>query len=67
MIDQNRVAGRFLILGSASPDLIRDSSESLAGRIAYEELCPMNLMEVSGLKSVEEHWVSGGYPDVCLL
>ena len=66
MIDQNRVAGRFLILGSASPDLIRDSSESLAGRIAYEELCPMNLMEVSGLKSVEEHWVSGGYPDAML-
>ena len=66
MIDQNRVAGRFLILGSASPDLIRDSSESLAGRIAYEELCPMNLMEVSGLKSVEEHWISGGYPDAML-
>lgn len=66
MIDQNRIAGRFLILGSASPDLIRDSSESLAGRIAYEELCPFNLKEVNGVKNVEEHWIAGGYPDAML-
>ena len=40
LIDRHRVPGRFLILGSASPDLIRQSSESLAGRITYIELTP---------------------------
>ena len=40
LIDQNRIAGRFLVLGSASPDLLRNASESLAGRIIYHELLP---------------------------
>ena len=44
-IDKNRVSARFVILGSASPALIKQSSESLAGRIAYEELTPFNLSE----------------------
>jgi uncharacterized protein len=39
LIDQHRVPGRFMLLGSASPELIRDSSESLAGRISYKILC----------------------------
>ena len=38
LVDQKRVDGRFLILGSASPDLMRQASESLAGRIIYHEL-----------------------------
>ena len=46
LVDQKRVGGRFLILGSASPDLIRHSSKSLAGRIIYHELTPFNLAEV---------------------
>ena len=43
LVDRNRVPGRFIILGSASPDLIRDSSESLAGRIVYMELNPFDI------------------------
>ncbi len=46
LVDRKREAGRFIILGSASPDLIRDSSESLAGRIVYIELYPFNLSEL---------------------
>lgn len=62
MVDMHRVPGRFLILGSASPHLIRDSSESLAGRIAYEELSPFNLIELSE-KQQQTHWMRGGFPD----
>lgn len=66
MIDKNRIPGRFLILGSASPDLIRDASESLAGRIAYEELSPLNLIEVNSIQTYRNHWISGGFPDAFL-
>jgi uncharacterized protein len=66
MIDNNRVPGRFLILGSASPDLIRDASESLAGRIAYEELTPFNILEMGNLISLHVHWMNGGFPDSVL-
>ncbi|MBL57580.1 MAG: ATPase [Flavobacteriales bacterium] len=66
MIDKNRVPGRFILLGSASPELIRDSSESLAGRIAYEELTPFNLLEIINTKSIIEHWIYGGFPDSIL-
>ena len=47
MVDKKRVGGRFLVLGSASPQLIRHSSESLAGRIIYHELKPLNLNKTS--------------------
>ncbi len=60
VIDKNRRNGRFILLGSASPDLIRNSSESLAGRIAYLELGPLNLSEVSEMNKL---WLSGGYPE----
>ncbi len=66
MIDKNRVSGRFLILGSASPHLIRNSSESLAGRIVYEELTPFNILEVKAVNSQDFHWLSGGFPDALL-
>lgn len=66
MIDKNRVSGRFLILGSASPHLIRNSSESLAGRIVYEELTPFNLIEINTVNSQEHHWLTGGFPDAFL-
>ncbi|MEN9610302.1 MAG: hypothetical protein RLZZ628_1116 [Bacteroidota bacterium] len=67
LIDQNRVPARFLILGSASPTLIKHSSETLAGRIAYHELTPLTLMEVApeGV-SQETHWFRGGFPDALL-
>ena len=66
MIDMNRVNARFIILGSASPDLIRDSSESLAGRIAYEELTPFNITEIADKKDIYYHWFSGGFPGAFL-
>lgn len=47
LIDKKRSPCRFIILGSASPKLIRDSSESLAGRISYTELCPLNILEIN--------------------
>ncbi len=68
MVDKNRVPARFVILGSASPDLIRDSSESLAGRIAYNELTPFNILEVKNIEGYifENHWLKGGFPDAYL-
>lgn len=50
---------KFLILGSASRDLIRQSSETLAGRIGYIELPPFSLMEVKESKKL---WLRGGFP-----
>lgn len=55
-------AGRFLLLGSASLDLLHQSGESLAGRIAYLELSPLNLLEV-GTNEINKLWVRGGFPD----
>lgn len=52
---------KFLLLGSASPDLLRQSSESLAGRIAYYELPGFALDEV-GSPALDELWVRGGFP-----
>ena len=62
LVDQNRTAGRFLLLGSASPDLIRHSSESLAGRIVYHELSPLTLIETA-IEDPRLLWYRGGYPD----
>ena len=63
VIDRKRKPCRFLILGSASPDIKRQASESLAGRIAYHELSPFTLKEV-GLpkKNLNKIWLRGGYP-----
>jgi len=55
-------SGRFLLLGSASLDLLRQSSESLAGRISFLELPPFTLAEV-GKEHAETLWVRGGFPD----
>lgn len=59
IIDEDRRPGRFIILGSASPNLIRGSSETLAGRIGYLELTPFTALEVDDLETL---WVRGGYP-----
>ena len=66
LIDRHRVAGRFVLLGSASPHLLRQSSESLAGRIAYLELQPLTWQEVRGQVPYQQHWLRGGYPDILL-
>lgn len=54
--------GRFLLLGSVSPVLMREVSESLAGRLARIELTPFLLHEV-GEAALERLWLTGGYPD----
>ena len=59
---KGRRAGRFLLLGSASIDLLRQSGESLAGRISYLEMHPLDALEV-GQGQVERLWVRGGFPD----
>ncbi|NCN04265.1 MAG: ATP-binding protein [Spirochaetales bacterium] len=61
-IDDTRRPGQFLMLGSASRDLIRQSSESLAGRIAYLDITPFTRTEIEGLIPQEKHWLKGGYP-----
>ena len=61
-IDINRQNGRFLLLGSASKDLIRQSSETLAGRIIYEQLTPFLFPEISTKKELNDYWLKGGFP-----
>ncbi|MDW8417919.1 MAG: ATP-binding protein [Chitinophagales bacterium] len=62
-IDRQRKPGRYLLLGSASPDLLQKSSETLAGRIVYKELSPLLLSEVSAKIDYRTHWLRGGFPD----
>ena len=57
--------GKFLFLGSASIDLLRQTSESLAGRIAYRELAPLNVLETTE-GSADRLWLRGGFPDAFL-
>ena len=66
LIDEDRRAGRFLILGSAAPELLRATSESLAGRISYLELGPLNVRELGSNVDVQTHWLRGGYPEAYL-
>lgn len=69
VIDRRRRQGlksaQFLILGSASLDLLKQSSETLAGRIAYKELSGFNVAEVVAGDSVlqDQLWLRGGFPD----
>jgi len=56
-----RHAGHFLLLGSASMELLKQSSESLAGRIAYRELSPVDVLE-AGRNRQNDLWVRGGFP-----
>ena len=59
-LDQTKRPGQLLLLGSASKELIRQSSESLAGRISYLEISPFIASEVEDLPRL---WLQGGYPD----
>ena len=65
-IDRDRRPGRFLILGSASRDLIKQSTESLAGRIAYIDLTPFLQKEVAAKLSWSDLWLRGGFPESAL-
>lgn len=62
LIDEHRTPARFMILGSATVDLLRQSSETLAGRIAYHDLSPLTVIE-AGHEKMIHHWVYGGFPD----
>lgn len=71
LIDQGRRkgrrTGRFLLLGSASMDLLHQSGESLAGRIEYVEMGPLDVLDVGRTRSeVERLWLRGGFPDSLL-
>jgi uncharacterized protein len=67
LIDQDRRPARFIILGSSSPEMVRHSSETLAGRIAYSELTPFSLIEAqSGGFDQSNHWFLGGFPDALM-
>ncbi|MDO8272678.1 MAG: ATP-binding protein [Gammaproteobacteria bacterium] len=68
LIDKNREhghrAGQYLLLGSASMDLLRQSSESLAGRISYIEMGGLNVVEIEDTQeSRQKLWLRGGFPD----
>ena len=61
LADRPATPARFLVLGSASPELLRQASESLAGRIAFHEMGGFDLME-TGQDQLDELWVRGGFP-----
>jgi predicted AAA+ superfamily ATPase len=67
IIDSGRRAGhrtgRFLILGSAAIDLLRQSGETLAGRIEYVDLTPLCATELDGDDALQRLWVRGGFPE----
>ncbi|NTV52349.1 MAG: ATP-binding protein [Candidatus Firestonebacteria bacterium] len=63
LVDSHRKNGRFLVLGSAASELLRQSAESLAGRIRYHELGPLTLDETAvPYADFRRSWVRGGYP-----
>ncbi len=73
LIDRSRrggqLTGKYLILGSASVSLLRQSSESLAGRIEYIHLDPLHLLEVDTMAEDALHtlWLRGDFPDSFLV
>ncbi len=60
-----RRAGQYLLLGSASLDLLKQSGETLAGRVAYLELTPFHVLEVAE-RPLDELWLRGGFPESLL-
>ncbi len=61
LADRPERKARFLVLGSASPDLLRQSSETLAGRISHYELSGLHIREV-GTEAGDDLWIRGGFP-----
>lgn len=67
LIDQKPEGGRFILLGSASPELLAKSSETLAGRIVYRELTPIRWDEAQSVGiTMNTHWLRGGFPKALL-
>jgi predicted AAA+ superfamily ATPase len=61
LVDRSENRARFLVLGSASPDVVRNVSETLAGRVEFIELAPFDLAEI-GVAGWQGLWVRGGFP-----
>jgi uncharacterized protein len=67
MVDEKRKPGRFLLLGSASPDLVKNASETLAGRVYYLHVHPFHITELpQKTTTLSKHWFRGGFPDAFL-
>ena len=67
IIDEHRVPGRFVLLGSANLALVRGISETLAGRVIYLEIAQIDLLEsLNANISLEDHWFKGGFPEALL-
>jgi uncharacterized protein len=64
VIDRSKGKGRFLLLGSASPALMRSVSETLAGRVALIELTPFLASELTGTAKAADRWFWGGFPPI---
>jgi hypothetical protein len=64
VIDRSKTKGRFVLLGSASPNLMRAVSETLAGRVAILELTPFLTSELAGGRRASDRWFWGGFPSV---
>jgi len=64
VIDRSRGNGRFLLLGPASPALMRSVSETLAGRVALLELTPLLCSELTGTARAADRWFWGGFPPI---
>lgn len=62
---EGKGTGRFLLLGSAAIELLAQSGETLAGRVAFAELAPLDVTEV-GAERLDELWVRGGFPESLL-
>lgn len=65
LIDQNRIPGRFIFLGSASFVLLKNTSEALTGRVSYFEMTPLLIEEVAA-ENFKKHWLYGGFPNAYL-
>ena len=61
LVDRKPLPARFLVLGSASPEMLRQSSESLAGRVEIVELAPFTIAEC-GSDCLDKRWLRGGFP-----
>ncbi len=64
ILDEDLRPGRFVLLGSASPSILRKVSESLAGRIGILELTPFRCVELAGGPHASDRWFWGGFPPV---
>jgi predicted AAA+ superfamily ATPase len=68
IIDEHRIPGRFVLLGSADPQLVTGISESLAGRVIYKEINQITLLEAQAENTtLEQHWFRGGFPEALLI